>query len=206
MNTQHQNAQYFNFTADAVAYLNEIKVIDVNGYQTLAIKGCIIEGKDGKSKSPVDLLVRGKQAEAVIESLEDWWPLGYNSGTSEWFAGIRIGSIKAKPYVSKKDGQAKATLSARLIAFNWLKIDKQDVEVPEWRTTQETPDVDDGEDNDTVGQPAIEKQQYAKPRPQAQGLTKAQAAVQTGKAGKPAVQGNMKAVSQPKKPLPKKVA
>lgn len=201
MNAQNQS-NFFNFTADAVAYINEVKLIDINGHQCVAIKGCIIEGKDGKSKSPVDMLVRGQQAADVIYALEEWWPQGYGSDSPRWFAGIRIGSIKAKPYVSK--GEAKAVLSARILAVKWLKIDDQDIEVPEWKTIRD--DDAEGGDED-VGQ-----QSHAAKYAQAKFAVKPQVA------SKPAQVGNKvqtKAASKPKlqakgkpaiKPVPKKVA
>lgn len=195
MNAQNQTSNFFNFTADAVAYLNEIKLIEINGHQCVAVKGCIIEGKDGKSKSPVDMLVRGKQAADVIYALEEWWPQGYGSDSPRWFAGIRIGSIKAKPYVSK-EGEAKAVLSARLLAVKWLKIDDEDIKVPEWKTIQD--ENAEGID-ENVGQQrnsARDAQVKSAVKPQvAPKSAQAGKKVQTKAAGKPIV-----------KPVPKKVA
>ena len=136
MNGNVQNQNFFNFVADAVGYLNEIKVVHPeNGDAYVAVKAAILEGKpkNGKIKQIyIDLNVKGQQALDVINALRDYWP-GYGSTTDhKWMAGIRFGSINAKTYFSKKANSQVAMLTGSLIAFRWLKINGQDVAVPEW--------------------------------------------------------------------------
>ena len=142
-NVQNQNTTFFNFVADAVGYLNEIKVVNPeNGDAYLAVKAAILEGKpnkDGKIKQIyIDLRVKGQQALDVINSLQAYWPQGYGSAPDhKWMAGIRFGSINAKTYFSKKSNAQAAMLIGSLIAFRWLKINGQDVAVPEWHKSEE---------------------------------------------------------------------
>lgn len=141
-NVQNQNTTFFNFVADAVGYLNEIKVVHPeNGDAYVAVKAAILEGKpnkNGKIKQIyIDLNVKGQQALDVINALRDYWP-GYGSTTDhKWMAGIRFGSINTKTYFSKKANSQVAMLTGSLIAFRWLKINGQDVAVPEWHKSEE---------------------------------------------------------------------
>ena len=135
-NQANQEAQtnYFNFTADAVAYVNEVKVVrPKKGNAFISLKVAILEGENGDTKAYCDLILVGKQAQKVIFALENEWPQGYQDNGPAWFAGLRIGSLYAKPYLSKK-GEPKAVLGGRLIAIKWLKIGDEQIEVPEWRT------------------------------------------------------------------------
>lgn len=60
-------ANYFNFTADAVAYVNEVKTVQPrNGNVYIAIRASILEGLDGKNKISCDLTIRGQQADEVL--------------------------------------------------------------------------------------------------------------------------------------------
>lgn len=134
MKNQAQQTNYFNFTCDATAYLNEIKMVTPRqGKPYVAIRASILEGRDGENKISIDLTIRGKQAQEVLHSLESEWPRGYGSRSPKWFAGIRIGSLNSKSFF-RGNGQPGSTLSGRLLAIKWLKIDGQDMEIPEWRT------------------------------------------------------------------------
>ena len=130
-NQANQEAQinYFNFTADAVAYVNEVKRVKPNrGNPFIALKVAILEGANG-DKAYCDLILVGKQAQEVIFALENEWPQGYQNNGSAWFAGLRLGSLYTKPYLSKK-GEPKAVLGGRLIAIKWLEIGVEQIEVP----------------------------------------------------------------------------
>ena len=110
MKNQAQNQNYFDFTADAACYLNEIKWVQPrNGNAYIAIRASILEGLDGKNKIACDLTIRGQQADEVLQMFADVWPQGYGSRSPKWFAG-------------------------RLLAIKWLKIDGEEMEIPEWRT------------------------------------------------------------------------
>ena len=99
MATQN-NANFFNFTADCVGYLNEVKQVKPKkGNPFVAIKATIIEGKDGEEKIAADLILRGAQASQVLQSLEDEWPQGFGHSGPIWFAGLRIGSLDTKPFL-----------------------------------------------------------------------------------------------------------
>ena len=137
------NATFFNFVADAVGYLNEIKLVHPeNGDAYVAVKAAILEGKpnkNGKIKQIyIDLNVKGQQALDVINSLQAYWPQGYGSASDhKWMAGIRFGSINAKTYFSKKSNAQVAMLTGSLIAFRWLKVNGHDVVVPEWHKSED---------------------------------------------------------------------
>lgn len=134
MKNQAQNQNYFDFTADAACYLNEIKWVQPrNGNAYIAIRASILEGLDGKNKIACDLTIRGQQADEVLQMFENAWPQGYGSRSPKWFAGIRIGSLNSKPFF-RGNGQPGSTLSGRLLAIKWLKIDGEEMEIPEWRT------------------------------------------------------------------------
>ena len=134
MKNQAQNQNYFDFTADAACYLNEIKWVQPrNGNAYIAIRASILEGLDGKNKIACDLTIRGQQADEVLQMCENAWPQGYGSRSPKWFAGIRIGSLNSKPFF-RGNGQPGSTLSGRLLAIKWLKIDGEEMEIPEWRT------------------------------------------------------------------------
>lgn len=125
---------YFNFTADAVAYINEVKwIAPKKGDAFIALKVCILEGENGQDKVYADLIARGKQALEVLSSFEEEWPQGYGDNRPKWFAGLRIGSLGTKPFLGK-DGTPKAVLSGRLLAIKHLKIGEEEIEVPEWRS------------------------------------------------------------------------
>ena len=179
-NQANQEAQinYFNFTADAEAYVNEVKRVKPNrGNPFIALKVAILEGANG-DKAYCDLILVGKQAQEVIFALENEWPQGYQNNGSAWFAGLRIGSLYAKPYLSKK-GEPKAVLGGRLIAIKWLKIGDEQIEVPEWRTESadaenygEDPYVDDAygsDEHETHPQPDNPQPRgQSRPQPQPQ--------------------------------------
>ena len=134
MNNQ-QSQSYFDFTADAVAFINEIKIHSSEKSKKgrfIGIKAAILEGENGENKVFCDLIVRGQQALQVLEHLQQGWPQG-NGGDPNWLAGLRIGSLYAKAYTSRK-GEAKAVLGGRLLAIKWLKVDGERIEVPEWRS------------------------------------------------------------------------
>lgn len=127
-------ANYFDFTAEAACYLNEIKWVQPrNGNAYIAIRASILEGLDGKNKIACDLTIRGQQADEVLQMFADVWPQGYGSRSPKWFAGIRIGSLNSKSFF-RGNGQPGSTLSGRLLAIKWLKIDGEPVDIPEWRT------------------------------------------------------------------------
>ncbi|MFC0036660.1 DUF3577 domain-containing protein [Cardiobacterium valvarum] len=126
---------FFDFTADAVAFINEIKIHCSEKSKKgrfIGIKAAILEGENGENKVFCDLIVRGQQALQVLEHLQQGWPQG-NGGDPNWLAGLRIGSLYAKAYTSRK-GEAKAVLGGRLLAIKWLKVDGERIEVPEWRS------------------------------------------------------------------------
>ncbi len=126
-------SSYFNFTCDALAYLNEIKMVTPRqGKPYVAIKAIVLEGIDGENKIPIDLTICGHQAKEVISSLAKEWPQGYGKGTN-WFAGIRIGSLGSKSFF-RGNGQPGSVLNGRLLAIKWLKIDGESIDIPEWRT------------------------------------------------------------------------
>ena len=127
-----QNNNYFDFTADAVGYIDEVKVVKPRGNSFIALKATLLEGKDGQEKIPMDLILRGSQAAEVLNSLQTAWPQGFGHQGPAWFAGLRIGSLGVKPF-TKKDGSPSAVLSGRLLAIKWLKIGKESVQVPPWR-------------------------------------------------------------------------
>lgn len=134
MKNQAQNQNYFDFTADAACYLNEIKWVQPrNGNAYIAIRASILEGLDGKNKIACDLTIRGQQADEVLQMFADVWPQGYGSRSPKWFAGIRIGSLNSKSFF-RGNGQPGSTLCGRLLAIKWLKIDGEPVDIPEWRT------------------------------------------------------------------------
>ena len=59
MKNQAQNQNYFDFTADAACYLNEIKWVQPrNGNAYIAIRASILEGLDGKNKMSQSLWSR----------------------------------------------------------------------------------------------------------------------------------------------------
>lgn len=173
-NQANQEAQtnYFNFTADAVAYVNEVKEVrPKKGNAFISLKVAILEGENGDTKAYCDLILVGKQAQKVIFALENEWPQGYQDNGLAWFAGLRIGSLYAKPYLSKK-GEPKAVLGGRLIAIKWLKIGDDQIEVPEWRT--EFADADDAYgagdyvEHEAHQEPPQPRGQSARPQPQPQ--------------------------------------
>ena len=51
-----QNNNYFDFTADAVGYIDEVKVVKPRGNSFIALKATLLEGKDGQEKIPMDLI------------------------------------------------------------------------------------------------------------------------------------------------------
>jgi len=180
MKNQAQQANYFNFTADAVAYVNEVKTVQPrNGNVYIAIRASILEGLDGKNKISCDLTIRGQQADEVLRMFADAWPQGYGSRSPKWFAGIRIGSIESKSFF-RGNGQPGSTLSGRLLAIKWLKIDGEDMEIPEWRTEsadaknygEEPADThaegDDYTDDTAPQQPPQPRGQRPQPQPQQQ--------------------------------------
>ena len=180
MKNQAQQANYFNFTADAVAYVNEVKTVQPrNGNVYIAIRASILEGLDGKNKISCDLTIRGQQADEVLRMFADAWPQGYGSRSPKWFAGIRIGSIESKSFF-RGNGQPGSTLSGRLLAIKWLKIDGEDMKIPEWRTEsadaknygEEPADThaegDDYTDDTAPQQPPQPRGQRPQPQPQQQ--------------------------------------
>ena len=131
---QNQSQNFFNFTAEGAAYINEVKWVQPrNGNAYIAIRASILEGLDGKNKIACDLTIRGQQADEVLQMFENAWPQGYGSRSPKWFAGIRIGSLNSKSFF-RGNGQPGSTLSGRLLAIKWLKIDGEPVDIPEWRT------------------------------------------------------------------------
>lgn len=133
MNNQNN---FFDFTADAVAFINEIRRVTPEKSKKgsfIALKVAILEGENGENRSYCDLIARGAQAVAVLETLEQEWPGPSNDGGPNWLASLRIGSLYAKAYTSRK-GEAKAVLGGRLLAIKWLKVDGERIEVPEWRS------------------------------------------------------------------------
>jgi len=131
---QNQSQNFFNFTAEGAAYINEVKWVQPrNGNTYIAIRASILEGLDGKNKIACDLTIRGQQADEVLQMFQDVWPEGYGSRSPKWFAGIRIGSLNSKSFF-RGNGQPGSTLSGRLLAIKWLKIDGEEMEIPEWRT------------------------------------------------------------------------
>ena len=137
MNSNDQK-NFFNFTADAVGYINEIRRGQPRkGEAFVALKATLLEGKDGEEKISADLILRGAQASQVLQSLEDEWPHFGHTGPT-WFAGIRLGSLNVKPF-TKKDGTPGAVLSGRLLAIKWLKLGKESVQVPPWRPDEQVP-------------------------------------------------------------------
>ena len=145
----HNN--FFDFTADAVGYINEVSIINTRKAKErfIALKVSILEGENAESHHFCDLIVRGQQALQVLEHLQQEWPQGNNGGPN-WLAGLRIGSLYAKAYTSRK-GEAKAVLGGRLLAIKWLKIGEERINVPEWRS--DTPAVE-------------QEQQTQRPQPQ----------------------------------------
>lgn len=148
MNNQQS---YFDFAADAVAFINEVAIINPRKAKErfIALKVCILEGENGEHKEYCDLIARGSQALQVLEHLQQEWPQGNNGGPN-WLAGLRIGSLYAKAYTSRK-GEAKAVLGGRLLAIKWLKIGEERINVPDWRS--DTPAVE-------------QEQQTQRPQPQ----------------------------------------
>lgn len=133
MNNQNN---FFDFTADAVGFINEIRRVTPEKSKKgsfIALKVAILEGENGENRSYCDLIARGAQAVAVLETLEQEWPGPSNDGGPNWLASLRIGSLYAKAYTSRK-GEAKAVLGGRLLAIKWLKVDGERIEVPEWRS------------------------------------------------------------------------
>lgn len=133
MNNQNN---FFDFTADAVGFINEIRRVTPEKSKKgsfIALKVAILEGENGENRSYCDLIARGAQAVAVLETLEQEWPEPSNDGGPNWLASLRIGSLYAKAYTSRK-GEAKAVLGGRLLAIKWLKVDGERIEVPEWRS------------------------------------------------------------------------
>lgn len=167
-------ANYFDFTAEAACYLNEIKWVQPrNGNAYIAIRASILEGLDGKNKIACDLTIRGQQADEVLQMFADVWPQGYGSRSPKWFAGIRIGSLNSKSFF-RGNGQPGSTLSGRLLAIKWLKIDGEDMDIPEWHTESaenygEEPYVDDAySSDDYVEHEAPQPQPRGQSRPQPQ--------------------------------------
>ena len=143
---QNQSQNFFNFTAEGAAYINEVKWVQPrNGNAYIAIRASILEGLDGNNKIACDLTIRGQQADEVLQMFQDVWPEGYGSRSPKWFAGIRIGSLNSKSFF-RGNGQPGSTLSGRLLAIKWLKIDGEPVDIPEWRT--ESADENYGEEPD----------------------------------------------------------
>lgn len=133
MNNQNN---FFDFTADAVGFINEIRRVTPEKSKKgsfIALKVAILEGENGENRSYCDLIARGAQAVAVLETLEQEWPGPSNDGGPNWLASLRIGSLYAKAYTSRK-GEAKAVLGGRLLAIKWLKIGDERIDVPEWRS------------------------------------------------------------------------
>lgn len=117
--------EYFNFTATAVAYINEVRIITPKrGDKFCAIKAIVLEGNtEDPDKIPIDLIVRGSEAKSLIWNHKDQWP---SYGGHKWFATLRIGSLNTKPYLDKK-GEPSAVLSGRLLAISYLSIDGEEV-------------------------------------------------------------------------------
>lgn len=174
-------ANYFDFTAEAACYLNEIKWVQPrNGNAYIAIRASILEGLDGKNKIACDLTIRGQQADEVLQMFADVWPQGYGSRSPKWFAGIRIGSLNSKSFF-RGNGQPGSTLSGRLLAIKWLKIDGEEMEIPEWRTESadaenygEEPYADDAygagdyAEHEAHQEPPQPRGQSVRPQPQPQ--------------------------------------
>ena len=178
---QNQSQNYFNCTADAVAYVDEVKWVQPrNGNAYIAIRASILEGLDGKNKIACDLTIRGQQADEVLQMFADVWPQGYGSRSPKWFAGIRIGSLNSKSFF-RGNGQPGSTLSGRLLAIKWLKIDGEEMEIPEWRTESadtenygEEPYADDAygagdyAEHEAHQEPPQPRGQSVRPQPQPQ--------------------------------------
>lgn len=178
---QSQSQNFFNFTAEGAAYINEVKWVQPrNGNAYIAIRASILEGLDGKNKIACDLTIRGQQADEVLQMFENAWPQGYGSRSPKWFAGIRIGSLNSKSFF-RGNGQPGSTLSGRLLAIKWLKIDGEEMEIPEWRTESadtenygEEPYADDAYDADDYAEheahqePPQSRGQSARPQSQPQ--------------------------------------
>ena len=109
-------ANYFDFTAEAACYLNEIKWVQPrNGNAYIAIRASILEGLDGKNKNRLRPDHPWQQADEVLQMFADVWPQGYGSRSPKWFAGIRIGSLNSKSFF-RGNGQPGSTLSGRLFS------------------------------------------------------------------------------------------
>ncbi len=176
MKNQAQSPNFFNFTAEGAAYINEVKWVQPkNGNAYIAIRASILEGLEGKNKIACDLTIRGQQAEEVLQMFENAWPQGYGSRSPKWFAGIRIGSLNSKSFF-RGNGQPGSTLSGRLLAIKWLKIDGEDMDIPEWRTESaenygEEPYADDAYGSDDYVE---HEAQQSTPQPQPRGQSRPQ--------------------------------
>lgn len=126
MTTQNNTeVTYFNNSTTTACYINEIKrITPKKGDGFIAIKASMLDGsKDDMNYQSVDLIVRGKQAQEVIESFEAHWP-NYNQDKetrSKVFANLRFASLGVKPYLNAQN-QACAVISGRLIKIAYLKV------------------------------------------------------------------------------------
>ncbi len=134
-NTNATNAtteNFYNFTADCVAYINDIRVVKPQNKPKssfVSVKIAILEGeKDEPNKVFADLIVRGEQAQKIIAFYKDYWPKFGQENS--WFASLRIGSMYPKTYTNKKTGEVVPTMGGRLLTFTYLKIGDTVIELP----------------------------------------------------------------------------
>lgn len=132
VNTNATTEGYYDFTATCMAYVNDIRVVQPKSGKKkdafVSVKIAILEGdKEEPNKVFADLIVRGEQAQQIIKS---HWKCRPKFGQkNSWFASLRIGSMYVKTY--KSNGETKATMGGRLLAFTYLKIGDTVIELPQ---------------------------------------------------------------------------
>ncbi len=140
MTTQTNENKFFNFTANATCYVNDIRTVKSQGKDYVSFKVAILEGAAEKTnKIFADLIVSGKQAQEIVEAYRNYWPSFNTHNGHKWFASIRIGSLYAKTYEHK--GKIAATLGGRLLKITYLKIGETviDLSVFEQEPTESQP-------------------------------------------------------------------
>ena len=165
--TQNNETAYYNNSTSSACYINEIKRVQPKrGDAFIAVKASLVDGPmDSPSYESIDLIVKGQQAQRVLESFENQWPTYSQKDRPTIFANVRFGSIGVKPYLN---GQSlpSAVLSGRLIKVNYCSINKVPVVI----------DADEASQNDTAQNAAS----HTDAQPSADEVNVAQAAAPQG--------------------------
>lgn len=161
--TQNNETKYYNNSTSSACYINEIKRVQPNrGDAFIAVKASLVDGPlDNPSYENIDLIVKGKQAQEVLESFEGQWPQYSQENRPTIFANIRLVSLGVKAYMNGKQ-QPAAVLSGRLIKVNFCSINKVPVAIA---AQPNQADTAQNAAPETETQPSAEAEQVAQEVP-----------------------------------------